>query len=130
MLAGVPVRDGGFGGAPGDLPDEHRAGRCGGLDPAGGVHEVAGHHALALGADRHRRLAGEHAGPGGQIRRADLLAQRGHCVHELERRADRSLGVVLLRRGRSPDGHDRVPDELLHGAAVAGDHGAPRLEIP
>ena len=44
---------------------------------------------------------------------------RAHGVDELERRADRPLGVVLVRGRRAPDGHDRVADELLDGAAVA-----------
>ena len=40
-------------------------------------------------------------------------------VDELERGPDGPLGVVLARGRRAPDGHDRVADELLDGAAVA-----------
>ena len=42
-------------------------------------------------------------------------------VDELEGGADGPLGVVLARDRRAPDGHDRVADELLDGAAVALD---------
>ena len=43
--------------------------------------------------------------------------------------ADGPLGVVLLGRGRAPDGHDRVADELLDGAAVAGDDVRGDVEV-
>ena len=42
-------------------------------------------------------------------------------VDELERGPDGALGVVLVGDRRAPDGHDRVADELLDGAAVALD---------
>ena len=42
----------------GRLPDEDGARRCGRLQARGGVHEVAGDHALARSADRDRSLAG------------------------------------------------------------------------
>ena len=40
-------------------------------------------------------------------------------VTDRERRADCALGVVLVRGRRAEERHDRVPDELLDGAAVA-----------
>ena len=45
--------------APRRLADEHRAGLRDRLDTRGGVDEIARDHALALGADRHRRLSGQ-----------------------------------------------------------------------
>ena len=53
----VLVDDRGLGRAARRLADEHLAGLGDALDPRGGVDEVAGDHALALGADRHRGLA-------------------------------------------------------------------------
>ena len=47
-------------------------------------------------------------------------------VDELEGGADGALGVVLVGDRRAPDGHDRVADELLDGAAVAVDDVARR----
>ncbi len=94
------------------------------LDPRGGVDEVAGDHALALGAERHRRLAGEDARPAPAARGSDLGAERGDGGDEVERRPHGPLGVVLLRDRRPPDRHHGVADELLDRAAVALDHGA------
>ena len=90
------------------------------LDARGGVDEVARDHPLALGAERDRRLAGQHAGAGAQVGAPSSWpsADRGDQV---ERGADRALGVVLLRDRRAPDGHHRVADELLDRAAVALD---------
>ena len=84
------------------------------LQPRCRVHEVARDHALAGRAERDRRLAGEHAAPG-----LDPGAEGLHGVDEVEARADRALGVVLVRDRGAPQGHDRVADELLDAAAVA-----------
>ena len=48
---------------------------------------------------------------------------------EVERRAHRPLGVVLVRDRRAPDRHHRVADELLDRAAVALDQRAARVEV-
>ena len=48
---------------PRRLAHVHAAGLGRGLDPRRRVDEVAGDHALALRADRHRGLAREDAGP-------------------------------------------------------------------
>ena len=69
-------------------------------------------------------LAGEDAGPG-----ADARAERPDRVDELEAGPHRPLGVVLVGDRRAPDGHDRVADELLDRAAVAGDHLTGKLEV-
>ena len=91
--------------------------------------EVARHHALSLGADRHRRLAGDDADTHRQLRRTDLAAERTDHLDELQPRAHRPFGVVLARYGCAPDSHHRVTDELLDGAAVAVDHPARGLEV-
>ena len=118
VAAGVLVGDRLLGRAAGRLADEDGARLGERLDARSRVDEVARDHALALGADRHRRLAGEHAGAGAQLRRADLVAERGDGRDEVERGADGALGVVLGRGRRAPDGHHRVADELLDRAAV------------
>ena len=62
LLAGRLERDRLLGRALGRLADEDGAGRRDGLQPARGVDEVAGDHALVRGAERDRRLAGQDAG--------------------------------------------------------------------
>ena len=116
VLAGVLVGDRRLGRALRRLADEHRARLGGRLDARGGVDEVAGDHALPVGAERDRRLAGQHAGPSRE-RRVEL----GHRGDQVERRPHRALGVVLVRDGRPPHRHHRVADELLDRAAVALD---------
>ena len=95
------------------------------LQPRGGVDEVAGDHALVGGADRHRGLAGQHAGAR-LARREPMLPTE---VDQVERGADRALGVVLVRDRRAPDRHDRVADELLDRAAVAADDVRAQVEV-
>ena len=99
------------------------------LDARRRVDEVARDHPLAFGREVDRRLAREHAGAQRELRRADLLPERRDRDDEVERRPHRALGVVLLRRRRSPDGHDRVADELLHRAAVDPDQAAAGVEV-
>ena len=110
--------------APCRLADEDRAGLGRPLDSRGRVDDVAGDHALTLGAERDRRLAGEDAG--GSRRRSrrarEPAATRSSAAH-------RPLGVVLLRDRRAPDRHDRVADELLDRAAVALDHRPRQVEV-
>ena len=43
-------------------------------------------------------------------------------VADRERRADGALRVVLVHDRRAEDGHDRIADELLDGAAVVLEH--------
>ena len=109
-------------------PDGARCRR--GLDACGGVHRVAGHHALADGTDADGHLAGHHAGAQRQPARADLPAQRRHGADEFESRSHGAFGVALHRDRRTPHGHDRVADELLDAAAVARNDGARRVEVP
>jgi hypothetical protein len=121
---GVLVRDRLLGRAAGGVSDQHRPGLGRTLDPRGGVHQIAGDHPLTLGADRDRRLAG-------QDTRACLerRVEARDRLDEVERRPHRPLGVVLRRDGRTPHGHHRVADELLHRSAVAADQRARQLEV-
>ena len=95
-----------------------------GLEPRGGVDEVAGHHPLVARADRHRGLAGQHAGAG-----LDARPEVTDGLDQLEGGANGPLGVVLVGDRRAPDGHHRVADELLDGAAVAIDDLARHVEV-
>ncbi len=52
---------------------------------------------------------------------ADVRAEGLDGLEQLERRPDRTLGVVLVRRRRPPDRHHGVADELLDETAVALD---------
>ena len=112
----------------GRLADEDGAGRCHGLEARRGVDQVARDHPLVRRPEGHRRLAGEHAGAQQELR-ADLLPETFHRDDEVERAADRALGVVLERGRRAPDRHDRIADELLDGPAVRADDLGGGLEV-
>ena len=116
LVLGLLERDRLRGSALGRFSDEDRPGLGNRLQPAGGVHEVAGDHALVRRPDRDGRFAGQDAGPC-----LDPRAERTDRVDELERGSDAAFGIVLVGGRRAPDRHDRVANELLDGAAVAGD---------
>ena len=126
---GLLVDDRLLGGAPRRLADVDGAGLGGSLHTRSGVDEVACDHALALGADRDRGLAGQNAGPRPERFLADILAKRRDGGHEIERGPNGPLGIVLGCCGRPPHGHDRVADELLDGAAVERDDPPAGLEV-
>ena len=87
------------------------------LEPGRRVDEVAGDHALAARAERHRGLAGQHAGA-----RLEARCPAARTASTSSRPGpDRPLGVVLVGRRGAPDGHHGVADELLDRAAVAPD---------
>ena len=56
-----------------------------------------------------------------QVERRVGLVQLLDGVAGGERGSHRALGVVLVGDGRAENGHDRIADELLHGAAEALD---------
>ena len=60
---------------------------------------------------------------------AELVRSAGDGRDQIERGPDRSLGVVLVRGRRAPDGHHRVADELLHRAAVPLDEPRAGVEV-
>ena len=76
------------------------------------------------GAEGDGGLAGQDAGAC-----AERRFETGHPVDELEGGPDRALGVILVRGRGAPDRHHGVADELLDGAAVAGDDVAGGLEV-
>ena len=127
--AGFLVDDGRLGDRARQLADQHGARLGRGLDARGGVDEVAGHHSLADGADRHRRLTGEDADSRAQLLRAELLAQRGDGRGEVERRHERRARRPPRGDRRAPDGHHRVADELLDGPAVRLDQASAGVEV-
>ena len=124
VFARLLVLDRRLAGASCPLADEDgaRPGRC--LHARRRVHEVTGHHALALGSHGHRRLTGHDAHAHG-----DAGLERCHDLDELERCSDGPLGIVLAGDRRAPDGHYGVADELLDSAAVAFDHLPRRVEV-
>jgi len=125
----VLVHDRRLGGSPRRLAHEHLARLRDRLDAGRRVDDVACDHALALGADRHRGLTGEHARAGPKVSDPDLVTERRDSGNGVERRADGSLGVVLRCGRRAPDGHHGVADELLDRAAVQRDQPAAGVEV-
>ena len=86
------------------------------LQARGGVDDVARGHALTrlrARVQRDERLAGGDPDP--HLELALLVGP----VADGQRGADGALGVVLVRERSAEQGHDRVADELLHGAAEA-----------
>jgi hypothetical protein len=62
-----------------------------------------------------------------------VLGGRLEEVHHVLGRGERSIGVIGVRHGRAPHGHDAVADELVDGAAVPeddlGEHEKSSLSI-
>src|SRR5215211_4266499 len=86
------------GGPPGRLPDNHPVDRRHSLQPRRRVHHVADHaFAVSTAGKGDKRLAGVDADPHRQLR------------------------VVFVDRRDAEHGHDRIPDELVEGAADALD---------
>ena len=126
---GILVDDRGLGGMPGRFPDKDRPNWRSRLDPGRGVHEIAGHHPLSARAHGDRCLPGQDPGTGAQICDPNLFPQCGDGGREVEGRADRPLGVVLVGGGRAPDCHDGIADELLDRSAIALDELAAGLKV-
>jgi hypothetical protein len=108
------------------LADEDSVHRSGSLKAGRRVDDVAGDQCLpglGLGVERDQRLAGvdrdSHLEP--------VLFRRP--LADCKRRADGPLGIVLVCPRGAEDRHHRVPDELLHGAAVALELGAQALVV-
>ena len=99
------------------------------LEPGRDVDRVSGRQPL-LGAGHH--LAGVDAHPQLEPRAVgafELLVQLCEAVAELRRGAHRAQRVVLVHGRDAEDGHHRVADELLDGAAVPLDDRLRRLEV-
>ena len=127
VLAGVDIGDGRRGGSPGHLVDvtAPRAGSR--LDARRGVHPVADDEALLGGLGRGGATG--HDPDAGLELGLVLGAVGGHGRDELEPGPHGPFGVVLLGDRGTPDGHDRVADELLDDASVAPDDRPGELEV-
>jgi hypothetical protein len=89
------------------------------LEASCGVDHVARRHPLTLGrarAERNECLAGGDADP-------QLRALGAREVADREGRPDGALRI-LVGDGCAEQGHDRIPDELLHRPAVPLELGA------
>jgi hypothetical protein len=98
--------------------------RCRPLQAGGGVDDVAGDDPLPLfgaGAQGHDRLPRVDADAYLQRQRRVGVVQLVDRLQDAEAGPDGALCIVLVRHGRAEDGHHRIADELLHGAAVALD---------
>ena len=92
------------------------------LQPRRRVHDVAGRHPLSFdraGAHDHKGLACVHCGADVEVEPLVLDVQGSDSVANRERRANRALGVVLVRHGCTEESDDGVPDEFLDGPAEA-----------
>src|SRR5262249_34515724 len=100
------------------LADKNTVERRRSLQPCSGVDDVAGCHRLSLartGVEADQRLTG--VDTDAPLELGGLLL--AGPVANRERRAHRTLGVVLVRDGRAEERHHRIADELLHRPAVA-----------
>ncbi len=103
------------------------------LQTCGRVHHVAGDHRLAAagaGVERHHRLARVHGDAGPEVQLGVGRIELGESLPNGERGADGALRVVAVRERCAEDGHDRVPDELLHQAAEPLDLDPHALVVP
>ena len=101
------------------LRDRDPVHRRGALQPRGGIDDVARHDPLALLGTRAESddcLARVDPDPHLQRERWVFCVQLLDRLQDAKAGADGPLGVVLVRDGRSEDGHHRVPDELLDRA--------------
>ena len=109
---------------------DDRADRGCALQACGGVDDVAGHHALASLGRAPRLddgLSCGHRRPHGHVQPS--VAQLLDRLQDPERRANGSLGVVLVGDRRTEDRHYRVTDELLDRSAEALDVGLDPLVV-
>ncbi len=104
----------------GDLADRDRARSGGGLKAGRDVDRVADHR-VAVADLPGQDLARVDSDPEREVDTGDLLVDLVHRALHREAGAHRALGVVLVGDRRAEDGHDVVADELVDGAAEAGD---------
>ena len=97
-----------------------------------GVHGVTRHERLPGRGIAGDDLARVHADPRGErdpVVALELLVEVDESVAHLHRRPDPPERVVLMHLRDPEDRHHRVPDELLHRAAVAFDRDLHRVEV-
>jgi len=128
-LARLRVRHRRRGKRVGQVADEDLAGDGGLPDARGRVHGLPGHQELVAVAAAHD-LAGVQ--PDAQLERGRAAAHgaRSDLRADRERRANGTLGVILVRDRRAEDGHDLIADEFLDDAAVRFDDLAEGREGP
>ena len=117
----------------GGLADQDLARFGGLLEPGRQVYRVPDHEGFTAVGVARDDLPGVHAGPGQDAhapRPFELFIELVERVTHLERRSDRSKGVVLVQPRYAEHRHDGVPDELLGGAAVALEDRLHLLEVP
>jgi hypothetical protein len=110
------------------LAYEHSARIGPGLEPARGVHDVAGCGVVGIGTQgSDERLAGvdPDAHAHGYV---DLALEAPHGVLHLERRTHRAFGVVAVGDWRAEQRDDAVTDDLVHVATEAHDVGGEPIE--
>ena len=109
------------------LTDEHGARVGRGLEAAAVFTRSPATMPWPVGTDRDGRVAGQHRRPDSGVSPGPPSV--GDHIDQVESRSNRPLRVVLVGRGRAPDSHDGIADELLDGAAVPVDDPARRLEV-
>ena len=114
------------------VADQRPAGFCRLLEPLRHVHDVAGDDRLARPGIAGDDLAGVDPDPDRELHAPglrQLLVEPREARLHLGRGPNGPEGVVLVRRRDAEDGHHRVADELLDGAAVRLERGAHLLEV-
>ena len=129
MAAGILVGNGAVGRPSRGIADVDVTGWGGGLDASGGVDQVSGDHAFALGAKGYRSFSRQDTRSRTQVVCPYFLPECRNPRREIERGSYGAFGVVLGRSRRAPHRHHRVADELLHRSAVARDQGPRRFEV-
>ncbi len=106
--------------AMGRLADQHAVDGCGGLQASARVHDVARYRStdLLAGHGRDQRFAGVHADPRVEVEVA-IMVEVLDRLERAERRADRTLGVILVGDRHAEDPDHPIAQELLDRAAVS-----------
>ena len=113
----------------GERTDENLAGFGALLKARADDHRPSRHQELGALAVAGHDFPGVDANAKSEAR-TDARGGRAHEVAKGDRRANRALGVVLMRDGHAEHGHDRVADELLDGRPVLDEDLAHSRERP
>ena len=111
------------------VPKQHFARLGGLLQPRGDNDRVARGEPLARARDDFAGVEAHAHFEARPIAPLELLVEVGEPMPKLIGRPDRSERIVLVHRRYAEDGHHRVADELLDGAAVPLDDHLRRLEV-
>ena len=129
LLAHRSALDGGVDQVARRLADENGIRLGDRLQPGGDVDQVTDHQALLVATRPHRGLAAGHSDPQFQIWHREFLTEGRHHVDQVQRRPDRSFGIILVALDRAPHRHHRVADELVDGSSKALDDVARSIEV-